>query len=452
MRKVSNSKVKGLYIRGRTYYARLTVPKDLKSTLGYEFVQSLSTSDLNEAESRAVLLLRDWRITIENARGTISPDQKALRWKAELKKIKPPTENGRGGFDYDPLEDVYQEQLEKIEESSGLEQAQRFNKIAKGQLLPTKEYVDIFLATRTVKPRTLQQEGFRLGLMVDKFPTLPIRKSDVNKWWIELTQTHISKTGKPYSQETANFILIISGTFYQFLIDQGHLDEDSNNPFHNVSKYNGGGKQKQKAVMRLPWSTKEIELLVKATCEKGDTDLLRFVLIVAHTGARINEIAMLKIKDIHFETDPPYFSITDSKTRAGIRDVPIHPYLNELFYSMTKESTNEYLFPNLTFTSNGERASAVGKRFGNLKSKLGFGPKKVFHSFRHTVTTALLQAGTDLNIAQDIVGHEKGNITADTYNAVGSSMQQRFNAITNALSYDFHKSTGLTLLASCEKQ
>jgi len=68
------------------------------------------------------------------------------------------------------------------------------------------------------------------------------------------------------------------------------------------------------------------------------------------------------------------------------------------------------------------------------------------------VTTALLQAGTDLNIAQDIVGHEKGNITADTYNAVGSSMQQRFNAITNALSYDFHKSTGLTLLASCEKQ
>lgn len=452
MKKVTNSKVKGLYHRGRKYYARKGIPPELKPSLGNEFVQTLNTEDLSEAESRALLLHREWQMIIDNARGTISPDQKALLWKAELKNVKPATHDGFGGYEYDPIEDVYTEQLAQIEASSGFEQAQRFNRIAQGKLLPTKQYVDTFLATRTVKPRTLQQEGFRLGLMADKFPTLPIRKSEVNKWWLELTQTHITKTGKPYSKETANFILIISGTFYQFLIDHGHLDEDSSNPFRNVSKYDGGGKQRQKETKRLPWTPEEVGQLMEAILEKRDPDLLCLTLIGAHTGARINEIAMLKTSDIHLEDSTPYFSITDSKTKAGIRDVPIHPYLNELFSMMVKATTNEYLFPNLTFTSNGERASAIGKRFGNLKNKLGFGPLKVFHSFRHTMTTTLVRSGTSLNVAQDIVGHEKGNITEDTYNVLGSSMQQRFHAVTKALDYGFHKTPVKTLLEGAEKQ
>ncbi len=52
------------------------------------------------------------------------------------------------------------------------------------------------------------------------------------------------------------------------------------------------------------------------------------------------------------------------------------------------------------------RSSAISKRFGRLKTRLGYRQNQVFHSFRDTAMTMFEQADVPENIAMDVVGHE----------------------------------------------
>ena len=69
-----------------------------------------------------------------------------------------------------------------------------------------------------------------------------------------------------------------------------------------------------------------------------------------------------------------------------------------------------------------------GKRFGRLKTTIGFGRDHVFHSIRKTLTTKLENAGVIENIAADIVGHDKPNMTYGLYSG-GASLEVKLNAI-----------------------
>ena len=73
------------------------------------------------------------------------------------------------------------------------------------------------------------------------------------------------------------------------------------------------------------------------------------------------------------------FTITDSKTDAGIRQVPVHSALVEAVGRLMGESQDGYLLSGLTFNKYGDRSNAIGKRFGRLKASLRFPEKKVFH-------------------------------------------------------------------------
>ena len=81
--------LKGITLRGNVYQARLTIPKDVRDSLGLvEFTQSLETSDLRLAKTRGEACIRDWKRQITNARGKISPISEALLWKKEVDKAK----------------------------------------------------------------------------------------------------------------------------------------------------------------------------------------------------------------------------------------------------------------------------------------------------------------------------------------------------------------------------
>ena len=89
------------------------------------------------------------------------------------------------------------------------------------------------------------------------------------------------------------------------------------------------------------------------------------------------------------------------------------------------------------------RSSAISKRFGRLNTRLGYRQNQVFHSFRDTAMTMFEQADVPENIAMDIVGHEKPNITFGHYSG-GTSMEQKYDAVCKSISYSFHD--------SCENQ
>ncbi|MNR32189.1 Phage integrase family protein [compost metagenome] len=125
-----------------------------------------------------------------------------------------------------------------------------------------------------------------------------------------------------------------------------------------------------------------------------------------------------------------------SKTDAGIRDVPLHPALVPLFnkLSANASSNDGFLFPG-GGNKYGNRLDYLSKRFGRLKTAEGFGKDHAFHSIRHSFTTLLHQAGVSIEVLPYITGHETGNFTLTQYSK-GPSFKQKTEAIA-LLSFDF---------------
>ncbi len=156
----------------------------------------------------------------------------------------------------------------------------------------------------------------------------------------------------------------------------------------------------------------------------GDERLVDLICLGMWTGCRIEELCALKVENVKDD----YFAVTDAKTEAGWRDVPIHKKLSQTIARLLQESTDGYLLSGLTPNKYGDRSNAVGKRFGKLKTKLGFGPQFVFHSIRKTVVTILENTGVAENIVADIVGHEKTTVTYGLYSG-GVSLELKRKAL-----------------------
>lgn len=159
-------------------------------------------------------------------------------------------------------------------------------------------------------------------------------------------------------------------------------------------------------------------------------------LLGLHTGARISELAQLKIEDVVerdgivsiriYEGDPDQ----SVKSVNGKRLVPVHETLLQLgfaeFVLHQRERGVTRLFPELPGTDN-KAGAPVTKWFTEFRRKRGIpdrnalGEQLVFHSFRHTVTTTLRHSnvsgkGHDVTMVQQIVGHKRNsNGATDIY-------------------------------------
>ena len=129
------------------------------------------------------------------------------------------------------------------------------------------------------------------------------------------------------------------------------------------------------------------------------------------TGARIEELCSLKVSDVKGD----WFEITDAKTDAGCRKVPIHSKLKLEIKRMIDGRCDGFVIKGLTENKYGDRSNAVGKRFGRLKADMSFDGRYVFHSIRKTVTTILDNAGVPENTTADLVGHDKPSMTYGRY-------------------------------------
>ena len=169
--------------------------------------------------------------------------------------------------------------------------------------------------------------------------------------------------------------------------------------------------------------------LIDAAKDSEDTVLFDLIMLGLYTGARIEELCQLRVEDVVVEDNCRALRITKSKTLAGTRLVPIHPSISDLVDKLVTTSRDNFLIFSKSKNQYDERSTGLSRRFGRLKSSLGYGPELVFHSLRKTVTTKLEQAGVPEGVAADIVGHEKQTITYGLYSG-GTSMAQKMEAIT----------------------
>jgi integrase len=394
--------------RRQLWYATLTIPVELRGDFGkFKFIQSLGTPDKREAEIISAPIIAGWKTEIRKARGqTSSSHFDALRWKRELDN----------NDNKDAVEDALIEVTKKMEAIKGAQVAHDFFEIATGSKTPSDTLLDQWKKQIALAPKTKDQMVKDVDLLVARFSTLEgITKQGIKTWMDDM-----GKKNKGLSSQRR--ILSFCQNYWKYLQSHDAIPAELN-PFTGVlslsktKKAAGGGSW-------LPLTPEEVVTLYKGAQEKNDDQLRDLIILGAYTGARIEELCSLKINDV----TKGAFRITDAKTAAGVREVPIHSKLTDLVAKLKKASKDDYLLSGLTFNKYNDRSNAVGKRFGRLKVELGFTSAYVFHSIRKTFTTQLENTGTSENLAADIVGHEKPRITYGLYSG-GATLEGKREAI-----------------------
>ncbi|MBS0176009.1 MAG: tyrosine-type recombinase/integrase [Nitrospira sp.] len=406
---------KNIEQRGNTWYATLHVPEDVRHKIGKaKLFQSLKTTDKREAEKRRDAIIAQWKARIAAARGQSDPFlEAALMWRKEHSENEHP----------DVIRDFIEEEAQKVAERQGPEAGKTFYALATGIQTPMETFFTEWATHLTQAPKTIDQMKKDVRRMIDKFVSVEaVTKPAVMEWVKELMKD--TPTRQRYSYSSLDRMFKFCRNFWRYLQEIEKADPEKQ-PFvlPSFAKKTNGSKTKGTDGWE-PFEPSEVVTLLDAATEKEDHELADLIRLGMYSGARIEELCALKVTDCTDEV----LKITDSKTDAGIRRVPLHSELVEVVKRLKEASRDSYLLSGLTFNKYGDRSNAIGKRFGRLKKSLGFPDKKVFHSIRKTVVTVLEDAGGSENLTADIVGHEKPRITYGLYSG-GHSVERMKEAI-----------------------
>lgn len=424
---------------------RLVIPASKRHLLGKrEFKKSLGRLSERDAQRKAAPILAEWYRQLESSTGA-STTSNALSQRKDFERTVANDKTGIGqtvideymeasivcnlrsrGTDIkflaipDEFDSTHDKELNKL-----IDEGVHRGFICR-PINHLKDYESLELLE--LKKRSKDQIISRLrNEFIAYFPTIcdeSLTTQSIQEW----VDSYAHKPNPP-SRSTLNKYFNTARSYCSWLKRKGYLTI-SNDPFTDVALPKRSKKSNLNS--RKAFTNEELELLQKSIEGSKDKDLLDIFHIALFTGCRIEEIYQLKVKDIHKWNDRLYLTVTESKTDAGTdRDVPIHRNIEPTIRELCKDkSPNDYLFEEGSNTATGERSSKMGKKFGRLKTELGFGPDKVFHSLRRNFIFNLENQGVPEAFVSDIVGHKKQTMTYGTYGS-GTALDVRFRVVDN---------------------
>ncbi len=234
------------------------------------------------------------------------------------------------------------------------------------------------------------------------------KKSDIRAYMSFLHQSSLQ-----LSSQARKMVAI--KVFLKFLFRENYIDE-------NIAPFFETAKRWQKIPATLNYN--EIEAILHSPnldSEEGILDKALFEILYG-TGIRVSELCSLSLYDI---TDD---AIRVRGKGGKERVVPIGEkaltaidrYLNSTRSSYESDK-NSILF----LTSKGKPITRafVWRRVHEHRKKLGLTKDLSPHVFRHTYASHLLDAGADVRIIQDLLGHAHISST-DRYTQLSSSQIQ----------------------------
>lgn len=227
------------------------------------------------------------------------------------------------------------------------------------------------------------------------------------------------------------------------------------NPTTNLSAKGGGIPQNDK----IPLTDEQVDKLLDTI---KDLPPYVFVMLGLYAGLRREEILGLQWDSVYLDEDAPYLTVrrawhtennrpvimTELKTPAANRDIPLPDCLAECLREAKSNSTSEYVVANrdgnpLSYTQFKRLWTYIvtrttkerhyyryenGKRVKHtvtpvLGEKAAHNGKVVYsldfqvtpHLLRHTYITNLIHASVDPKTVQYLAGHESSKITMDIY-------------------------------------
>lgn len=425
----------GMYLvrRHRKWWALHDLPPALHPVFGVKrLAESLGTELEAEARRRADFLwLHRWSREIEKAKAAVPAtldeiEKEARFWQRLILSAK--TEEEKEALT-SQVADLARERAEKAaeqagiydlddpkaEEIPGVSDALKLVGLVTGKMVPLTDHLEAWLATSSVSPKTKDMQASDVRRLAAALPlVLDVTPAAVQKWVYRLAQA------EELSAKTIQRVLSALRGYWTYLGSVDVVPKDVK-PFADLSI-----PTINKTAKRRPFTPEDVVKLRKEAGKASDQKLKDLITLAMWTGARLEELCALPVKDVDLAGRS--FSVADSKTEAGVRVAPIHSELVATMGRLAASSTDGFILSGLPVDQYGDRGAAIGKRFGRLKTRLGYGPEVVFHSIRKTVATLLENALVPENVAADIIGHDKPRITYGLYSG-GSSLLTMAEAI-----------------------
>ena len=146
-------------------------------------------------------------------------------------------------------------------------------------------------------------------------------------------------------------------------------------------------------------------------------NLLPAAMLAAYTGMRLEEISRIKLGDLKNDGEYDYLDITESKSEAGERRIPLNRG-SRLVLAWLRgnkvDTKSAYLIEGLSEYDN-RRSKKMSDTFSRWKADglewAGVKNEYTFHSFRSTAATCLDRADLPVEYQSLIIGHVDGRNT-----------------------------------------
>jgi len=172
------------------------------------------------------------------------------------------------------------------------------------------------------------------------------------------------------------------------------------------------------------------------------------ILLDLYTGLRLGELCALQWNDIDFVNNTISITktvqrikshdnnsikktkliISPPKTEYSIRTIPIPEFLVNIL-KQYRSDNDIYIFTN---TTKPKDPRTLEKYFKNLLTKCQI-RDFVFHALRHTYATRSREAGMDIKILSELLGHSTYKITLDIY--VHTSLDFKKDSVNSLVKY-----------------
>ena len=399
-----------LFVRGSKNYARFYVPASCRDRFGGRqyLVFSLGEAPSHEIRLRACMLeVKLWQVL----QGASMDGSKIKKYEIDL---------GKGIFKAEGLDDhqAMMELLRSIqpairaipaEPTTNPQPLQEEAKKEPSTGLLLDGLLAKFYLLKKISPATRKS----YDLTVQDFIRFYKGKSFVSGIVVaDMTRFREYLGEKGNTARTIDKKLSTLKTIFNFAIDQGYYV--GKNPAQIKSlltkkqKATGGflifEEDEIKALFDCDWFREQRE---------KDPDYYWSCLLVLLTGARHEEITLLKKGQFKQSDKGTYFiQIRESKTKAGIREVPIPSQLMEMgladFINNKEPHIQVFRY---------KEGNALGKKFArHIKdvAKIDRG-RLVLHSLRKFLNDLMMKNGVSLEARCQFIGHEIENVNVVTY-------------------------------------
>lgn len=415
--------------RGKTWYVRIPVPLKAQKAVGAkEIVRTLQTDSLSEAKVKRHQAIIDIYSEINSAIHEQKHQKGSVHWlKGRLRHLM--REHEQGEIDDEQFEALQVELLEwhqsarngEEHSASELKVINNAYEMVRGKLM-LSDAIDQYNKTIEGKltDKTVASKKRTLNMFLDWMGDVPVQQ--IKRSNIAAFMDEVLNVGGRDIQTVTKFLSETGSLWTSYLIPRGHVES---NPVSGMSKSLTVSKKGKKA-KRRPWLAKELKkFLTEIRKHPKHHDLELVLLLTLYTGLRRAELVHVKVEDVR----DGGIEITEGKSEAALRTVPIHPILKPLVSHLVSTSKDGYLLPTQRVSKRFE--DALGKRFGRVRKDLGVDSEEInIHTLRHSFVSGCENAQIPEHLAKVLTGHSRGSIT---YGHYSPSNAVNWNVLTEAI-------------------